>query len=161
MGNGTFVGLDVHARSVVAGLIDEATGEVAVRRAPHLTDELVGWLADLAGPVRVAYEAGPTGFGLARACGDAGIACLVAAPSLIRRSAAERGRKRDAADAELLARALRAGELAPVRVPDPADEAARDLVRAPRTPDADRLRPGGRRSAISAFRGDDGLPGWC
>ncbi len=44
MGNGTFVGLDVHARSVVAGLIDEASGEVAVRRAPHRTDELVGWL---------------------------------------------------------------------------------------------------------------------
>jgi len=32
MGEGTFVGLDVHARSVVAGLIDEATGEVVVRR---------------------------------------------------------------------------------------------------------------------------------
>ena len=34
MGEGTFVGLDVHARSVVAGLIDEETGELAVLRAP-------------------------------------------------------------------------------------------------------------------------------
>jgi transposase len=98
MGEGTFVGLDVHARSVVAGLIDQATGELAVRRA-------------LSSPVRVTYEAGPTGFGLARACERAGIDCLVAAPSLIARAPAERGRMRDAAGAQLLARALRAGQL--------------------------------------------------
>lgn len=35
MGEGTFVGLDVHARSVVAGVIFERTGEVRVRRVPH------------------------------------------------------------------------------------------------------------------------------
>ncbi len=107
MGEGTFVGLDVHARSVVAGLIDEATGELRIARAPHRTDELVGWLGELAGPVRVAYEAGPTGFGLARALEGAGIGCLVAAPSLIPRSAAGRGRKSDASDAQQLARLLR------------------------------------------------------
>lgn len=67
MGNGTFVGLDVHARSVVAGLIDEDTGEVRLQRAPHDTAGLADWLAGLAAPVRVAYEAGPTGYGLARA----------------------------------------------------------------------------------------------
>jgi hypothetical protein len=66
MGEGTTVGLDVHARSVVAGLIDERSGEVAVRRAPHRTDDLVAWLVRLPRPIRVAYEAGPTGFGLAR-----------------------------------------------------------------------------------------------
>ena len=148
MGKGTFVGLDVHARSVVAGLIDEATGEVAVRRAPHRTDELVGWLGDLAGPVRVAYEAGPTGFGLARACGRAGIACLVAAPSLIRRSPAERGRKRDAADAELSGARPARGRAGPVRVPDPADEAARDLVRAREDARADLMRARHRLSKL-------------
>ena len=47
MGEGTTVGLDVHARSVVAGLIDERSGEVAVRRAPHRTDDLVAWLVRL------------------------------------------------------------------------------------------------------------------
>ena len=148
MGEGTFVGLDVHARSVVAGLIDEATGEVAVRRAPHRTAELVDWIGALRSPVRVAYEAGPTGFGLARACQAAGVPCLVAAPSLIRRSPAERGRKRDAADAELLARALRAGELSPVRVPEPADEAARDLVRAREDARADLMRARHRLSKL-------------
>jgi len=89
---------------------------------------IVGWLCDLAGPVRVAYQAGPTGFGLARACEAAGSACVVAAPSLIARSPAGRARKSDASDAEQLARLLRPGELTAVRVPDPADEAARDWL---------------------------------
>jgi len=148
MGNGTFVGLDVHARSVVAGLIEEATGEVRVQRAPHRTEELVGWLGALAGPVRVAYEAGPTGFGLARACQQQGIACLVAAPSLIPRAPAGRGRKSDASDAESLARLLRRGELVGVRVPDAADEAARDLVRAREDARADLMRARHRLSKL-------------
>jgi transposase len=148
MGNGTFVGLDVHARSVIAGLIDEHTGELRVRRASHRTDALVSWLAGLPQPVRVAYEAGPTGFGLARALEATGVACLVAAPSLIPRSPAGRGRKRDASDAELLARALRRAELTPVRVPDPADEAARDLVRAREDARADLMRARHRLSKL-------------
>lgn len=148
MGEGTFVGLDVHARSVVAGLIDEDTGEVRVTRAPHRTEELVGWVGALAGPVRVAYEAGPTGFGLARALEAAGVECLVAAPSLIPRSGASRGRKSDVQDAEHLARLLRAGELTPVRVPDPADEAARDLVRAREDARADLMRARHRLSKL-------------
>lgn len=148
MGEGTFVGLDVHARSVVACVIDEGRGELATGRAPHRTPELVDWLGRLAGPVRAAYEAGPTGYGLQRACQAAGIDCLVGAPSLIRRAPADRGRKRDAADAELLARALRAGELTPVRVPDPADEAARDLVRAREDARADLMRARHRLSKL-------------
>ena len=120
MGEGTFVGLDVHARSVVAGLIDEGTGEVRVLRAPHATDELVGWLGALSGPVRAAYEAGPTGYGLARAARGAGIDCLVAAPSLIPRAPGDRV-KNDRRDAERLACLLRAGQLVGVDVPGPAD----------------------------------------
>jgi transposase len=61
---------------------------------------------------------------------------------------AERSRKRDASDAELLARALRAGELSPVRVPDPADEAARDLVRAREDARADLMRARHRLSKL-------------
>jgi transposase len=79
--------------------------------------------------VRVAYEAGPTGYELARACAAAGIACTVAAPSKIPRAPADRV-KTDRRDAERLARLLRLGELVAVRVPEPWEEAARDLVRA-------------------------------
>jgi len=129
MAEGTWVGLDVHARKVVAGVLDASSGEVRSLRAPTLPTETVEWLGQFAAPVRVAYEAGPTGYGLARACAAAGIACTVAAPSKIQRAPADRV-KNDRRDAERLARLLRLGELVGVRVPEPYEEAARDLVRA-------------------------------
>jgi len=129
MGEGTWVGLDVHARKVVAGVLDGRSGELRSLRAPTLVLETVDWLVALPAPVRVAYEAGPTGYGLARACLAAGISCTVAAPSKIPRRSGDRV-KTDRRDAERLARLLRLGELVAVRVPDPDEEAARDLVRA-------------------------------
>lgn len=121
--------MDVHARKVVAGVLDAATGELRSLRAPTLPVETVAWLSQFPGPVRVAYEAGPTGYGLARACAAAGIGCTVAAPSKIQRAPADRV-KTDRRDAERLARLLRLGELVAVRVPELHEEAARDLVRA-------------------------------
>lgn len=129
MSEGTWVGLDVHARKIVAGVLDAGSGEVRSLRAPTLPAETVEWLQQFARPVRVAYEAGPTGYGLARACAGAGIACTVAAPSKIPRAPGDRV-KTDRRDAERLARLLRLGELVSVRVPEPHEEAARDLVRA-------------------------------
>jgi transposase len=121
--------LDVHARKTVAGVLDAGSGELRCLRAPTLPVETVEWLGRFPAPVRVAYEAGPTGYGLARACAAAGIACTVAAPSKIPRAPADRV-KTDRRDAERLARLLRLGELVAVRVPEPHEEAARDLVRA-------------------------------
>ncbi|WP_425570513.1 ComEC/Rec2 family competence protein [Pseudonocardia adelaidensis] len=83
----------------------------------------------LAGPVVVAYEAGPTGFGLARALAAADVRCEVVAPSKMERPPGDKV-KTDRRDAERLARLLRIGELPGVRVPSEAEEAARDLVRA-------------------------------
>jgi transposase len=79
--------------------------------------------------VQAVYEAGPTGFGLARAFGAAGVDCLVAAPGKIPRAAQDRV-KTDRRDAENLVRLLLAGKLEPVRVPSSEEEAMRDLVRA-------------------------------
>jgi transposase len=129
MSEGTWVGLDVHARKVVAGVLDAASGELRTLRVATAVDETAAWLGRLPAPVRVAYEAGPTGYGLARACAAAGIVCTVAAPSKIPRASGDRV-KTDRRDAERLARLLRLGELVPVRVPEPHEEAARDLVRA-------------------------------
>lgn len=129
MAEGTWVGLDVHARKTVAGVLDAVSGEVRSLRAPTLPSETVQWLQQFAAPVRVAYEAGPTGYGLARACAAAGITCVVAAPSKIPRASGDKV-KTDRRDAERLARLLRLGELVAVRVPEPHEEAARDLVRA-------------------------------
>ena len=128
MSQGTWIGLDVHARKTVAGVLDAATGEVRTCRVPSLPVETVAWLGELPAPVRVAYEAGPTGYGLARACAAAGIVCVVAAPSKIPRASGDKV-KTDRRDAERLARLLRLGELVAVRVPEPHEEAARDLVR--------------------------------
>jgi transposase len=43
--------------------------------------EILDWVGGLPAPVAVTYEAGPTGFGLARALESAGVDCVVAAPS--------------------------------------------------------------------------------
>src|SRR5579864_9769438 len=66
MNEGSCVGLDVHARSVVAGVIDVGSGEVRSLRVPPRSDATVTWLKTLPAPVRVVYEAGPTGYGLAQ-----------------------------------------------------------------------------------------------
>jgi hypothetical protein len=39
----TSVGLDVHARSVVAGVLDAVTGEVWSRRLPPANEAVVAW----------------------------------------------------------------------------------------------------------------------
>ncbi len=66
MNEGSCVGLDVHARSVVAGVIDLRSGEVRSLRVPPGSEAIVAWLRTLPSPARVVYEAGPTGYGLAR-----------------------------------------------------------------------------------------------
>lgn len=146
MNEGSWVGLDVHARSVVAGVIDRASGEVRSLRVPPGCGATVAWLKTLPAPVRVVYEAGPNGYGLARACAGAGISCVVAAPSRIR-AAADRV-KTDRRDAERLARLLRLGEITPVRVPEPEEEAARDLVRAREDARGDLMRARHRLSKL-------------
>lgn len=128
----TAIGLDVHARSVRAAALDTSTGELVEARLPPGTAAVVEWVMGVArehGPVAAAYEAGPTGFGLARALAAAGVAVTVAAPSKIIRPAGDRV-KTDARDAVLLARLLRMDELVTVRVPSVIEESARDLVRA-------------------------------
>lgn len=125
----TSVGLDVHARSVVACGLDGETGEVFERRLTPDHREILEWMLSLPGPVMVTYEAGPTGFGLARALIAAGFECSVAAPSKLQRPSGDRV-KTDARDARHLARLLHLGQIVEVTIPSIEQEAARDLVRA-------------------------------
>ena len=125
----TWVGLDVHAAKVVACVVDAESGEMIVRRLPGLMTEVVGFCAGLPAPVRVAYEAGPTGFGLARALQAAGIWCVIAAPGKIERPAQDKI-KTDRRDAERLVRLLMIDGLHAVRVPSVEEQGLRDLVRA-------------------------------
>ena len=121
--------LDVHATKIVAAVLDAETGELQCFRLGGDVDEAAGFCAGLPRPVRVAYEAGPTGYGLARELARRGVECVVAAPSKIPRASGDRV-KTDRRDAEHLVRLLLAGKLHPVRVPGPEEEALRDLVRA-------------------------------
>jgi transposase len=125
----TSVGLDVHARSVVACGLDRETGEVFEQRLTPDREEIAVWIRSLPGPVAAVYEAGPTGFGLARSLRGAGIDSAVAAPSKLMRPAGDRV-KTDARDARHLARLLMLGDVTAVAIPTREQEAARDLVRA-------------------------------
>jgi transposase len=124
-----FVGLDVHAKQTHAGIFDPASGELSRRRLNGEPLVVLPFLEALGAGVCAVYEAGPTGFGLARAAAERDLDVRVCAPGLIPRKPADRV-KTDARDAERLARLLAAGELAFVRVPSVEEEQLRDLVRA-------------------------------
>jgi transposase len=120
--------MDVHARSTHGAAIDVVTGELTRVRFGSGTESPIAWLAQLPGPVRACYEAGPTGFGLYRRAIAAGIQVEVVAPGKTPRGWSDRV-KTDRKDAELLARLLMAGSLTRVVVPSPEVEAARELTR--------------------------------
>jgi transposase len=148
----TSVGLDVHARSIVGCGLDTVSGQVARRRLTPTFEGVSSWLAELPAPVAVAYEAGPTGFVLARQLTAAGIRCVVAAPSKLQRPHGDRV-KTDARDALHLARLLRMDQIVEVRVPGVEQEAARDLVRAREDVRGDLMRSRHRLSKLLLRQG--------
>jgi hypothetical protein len=93
-----WVGLDVHARESTIAVFDQRTGEVTTRRARGRPHELLERLMEIAVPARMVYEAGPTGYGLARRARAHGIEMLVCAPGRTDRAPTDRVKtdKRDA-----------------------------------------------------------------
>ncbi len=124
-----FAGLDVHARKTAAAAVQLGSGEVFRAQLSGSPAAAIEWLVTLPGPVRAVYEAGPTGFGLARAARAAGVEMMVCSPGAIPRQPGDRV-KTDTRDALKLARLHAAGQLRPIVVPLPELEALRDLVRA-------------------------------
>ena len=124
-----FAGLDVHARKTAAAAIQLGSGEIWKARLAGSATAAIEWLQTLPGPVRAVYEAGPTGFGLARAARAAGLEVMVCSPGAIPRQPGDRI-KTDVRDAVKLARLHAAGQLRAVTVPSAELEALRDLVRA-------------------------------
>ncbi|HEY7436771.1 MAG TPA: IS110 family transposase [Methylomirabilota bacterium] len=130
-------GLDVHKTSVCLAAVS-GTRLVHEVTLPHDGDVVERTLHTL-GVEACCYEAGPTGFGLARHLRQAGIACEVVAPSLIPVRPGERV-KTDRRDARRLAELFQGGLLQPVWVPSTDIEALRDLVRAREDARCDRMR---------------------
>lgn len=128
-----FIGLDVHKRTISIAVAPGGPGlEVHARGTiPHDVKRLLGRITALGRPedLFVAYEAGPTGFGLQRKLSEHGISCIVVAPSKTPRRPGDRV-KTDQRDAMTLARYLRSGELVAVTPPDRELEALRDALRA-------------------------------
>jgi transposase len=143
----SWVGLDVHARSVLAVTIDGESGELRARKLSGITSDVVEFCGSLPGPTRAAYEAGPTGYGLARAMHAAGMGCVVAAPGKIERPAGDKV-KTDQRDAERVLRLLMIDALHPVRVPGCEEEALRDVVRAREAVRGDLMRARHRLSKL-------------
>ncbi|BDN83262.1 MULTISPECIES: IS110 family transposase [Mycobacterium] len=109
-------------------------------------------MGKLPGPCAVVYEAGPTGFGLARALSAAGLRCQVAASSNLFRPASDRV-KTDARDALNLARLLRLDEVVPVWIPSAAEDVTQDLVRAREAARTDLMRIRHRLSKLLVRHG--------
>jgi transposase len=130
-----FIGLDVHNDSIAVSLAPSTSTEVrryGIIGGEH--DDVLRLLKKLStahpgADLRCCYEAGPRGYPLCRFIRSQGVDCSIVAPSKVPRQPGDRV-KTDRRDADQLARLLRAGELTGIYVPDPQDEAVRDLIRA-------------------------------
>ena len=129
-----YVGLDVHKNSIVIsvanfGRDNEVRYWGKIENNTDQLDKVFLKLTSGGSTLPCVYEAGPCGYSIYRHLQGKGINCCVIAPSKTPRQSGDRI-KNDRRDSMTLARLHRAGELTPVYVPDEADEALRDLVRA-------------------------------
>ncbi len=115
----TWVAMDVSHDEAVAAILPPGVEAPLVERVFHDVESVVGLMRRLGDrrQLRVCYEAGPTGYGLARALGGIGIDCVVIAPARVPKAAASRI-KTDRRDARELVGLFRAGLLTPIRIPN-------------------------------------------
>lgn len=148
----TYVGMDVHARSVIARALNKRTGEQFSKRfgAGYSAEEIAEWIFTLEGPALCAYESGVTGFYLARQLYAIGIDCEVIAISTLATSLKDRKEKCDKYDARAILREMTnpLKTYSTVYIPDERTEAERDLVR---TRDKAALRWRRARQELSSF----------
>jgi transposase len=123
-----WIGVDVHKRTYHIALL-RADHKTFTFTSPASPDGFLEQLRRLDIPIAgVAYEAGPTGFGLARTLMTAEIPVVVAAPSKIPRSVST-GAKTDRLDCLKLAHYAAKGMIRPIAIPTAEEEAQRALLR--------------------------------
>ena len=156
-----YIGLDVHKESVA---IAHALG--GSRKAPIYSGQCGGSnlaveralrkLARKLGvefkSLKVCYEAGPTGFVLARRLRQLGLDCRVMSPSRSERKPGEKI-KTDKKDAIKVAKEYRNGDIVEVRIPPALDEAVRDVCRARTDASDDQARAKQRLGAFMLRNG--------
>ena len=123
--------IDAHKNTLTTGLLEPGADSPICDRISSDEESLRRLVGRFPDPGRVwaCYEAGPTGYELARYLRGHGMRCEVIAPSLIPMAPGNKV-KTDKRDARRLALLFRAGQLSSVRVPSLAEEAVRDLCRA-------------------------------
>jgi transposase len=128
-----FVGMDVHKKSIDITVAEEGhDGKVShfacIEGDLKSLDKAIDKLAARGKELRVVYEAGPCGFVICRHLRRREIACTVVSPAGVPKKPGDRV-KTDRRDSKTLAVQHRAGALRAIYVPEPEDEAMRDLVR--------------------------------
>jgi transposase len=129
-----YIGLDVHKNSISTAIAeDNRNGEIRfygkINNNMAALKKVIRKLISDGSELCFVYEAGPCGYKIYRYLTANNFDCIVCAPSLIPKKSGDRI-KNDRRDAISLARLYRAGELTAVYVPNPDDEAMRDLTRA-------------------------------
>jgi len=133
-----YIGLDVHKQTIAVAYTNSHT-----REEPTFYGTCQGSNASVENTLRkvakklevklqdlkVCYEAGPTGFVLARRLIDLGVDCQLCSPSKTERKPNE-AIKTDKRDAKKLAKLHKNGDLTYVRIPPVEDESIRDVCRA-------------------------------
>ncbi len=130
------VGLDVHKETISIAVAAPADGGVLgttdfgkVANTAAAMKRQVKRLVDTYGTnLHFIYEAGPCGYALLRRLREDGWSCELVAPTAIPKKPGDRV-KTDRRDAQALARLSAIGYLEPLWVPDPAQEALRNLIR--------------------------------
>jgi transposase len=143
------LGMDTSRNTIVVGVLmpgEEIPVADRIFNDEEAVRRLIGRFPDR-GLLRACYEAGPGGYDLHRLLASMGVACEVVAPSLIPKGGSDKV-KTDRRDSFRLARLHRAGELTPIRVPAPAEEAVRDLCRVRSAVLSDRKRAQQRLTAM-------------
>lgn len=135
MGNyTTYVGMDVHARSITAKSLVLETGETSTKvfKAGYCAADIAQWASKFPMPVYFAYESGCTGTVLARNLRELGYACDVIAVSTLSFSTKDKQRKCDKVDAGVILKAItqKNPEYSCVWIPTIEQDGLRELYRA-------------------------------
>lgn len=137
--NIVFIGLDTHKSFIEVAYIEDVRGvkPIHLGKNPSTKQSVKKLVRQFESKypnatLHFVYEAGPCGYWIYRLITPLGHCCYVIAPSLIPKKPGDRI-KTDKRDAMNLAKLLKSEDLTAIYVPEPEDEAIRDLSRARET----------------------------